>query len=245
MAITAITEKLQLHRLSPILAFFKRMNGHSLLALAGMVGPLVLATTDFTAALTSPNYNLIKDSISSLALTSLGWLQTIGFLAIGLLVEIFTAGLLFNVKGARGFRFSIGLLVFFGFALLLIGAFRTDPVGGPDTIEGTIHGLTATTAFWIFPVAILVIAPSLKNDPNWKRIFRYTVIAGILAIALVITLGVLPDEASWFGLLERIFVANMIIWVEVAAIKLLLLSVKRGKPVVNKQDSRDTANPLP
>jgi len=206
---------------------------------------LVLSATDFTAALTSPDYNLIKDSISSLALTPLGWLQTIGFLAIGLLVEIFTAGLLFNIKGARGFRFSIGLLVFFGFTLLLIGAFRTDPVGATRTIEGSIHGLTATAAFWIFPVAILVIAASLRSDPNWKRIFRYTIIAGILAIALVITLGILPDEASWFGLLERIFVANMIIWVEVAAINLLLLSVKRGRQVVNKQDSRDTANPLP
>jgi hypothetical protein len=224
-----------------MLAFLRRMNGHSLLAMAGMAGPLVLAVTDFTAALTSPNYSLVKDSISSLALTSLGWLQTIGFLAIGLLVEIFTAGLLFNIKGARGFRLSIGLLVFFGFALLLIGAFRTDPVGAPDTIEGTIHGLTATSAFWIFPAAMLIIAPSLRKDPNWKSIFRYTVITGVLAVALVITLGVLPDEASWFGLLERIIVANMIIWVEVAAIKLLLLSVKRGQPAADKEDGYETS----
>jgi hypothetical protein len=235
MVIITIADKVGLRRLSPVLAFFRRMNGHSLLALAGMAGPLVLAATDFTAALTSPEYNLVRDSISSLALTSLGWLQTIGFLAIGLLVEIFTAGLLFNVKGARGFRFSIGLLVFFGFALLLIGAFRTDPVGAPHTIEGTIHGLTATSSFWIFPAAILIIAPSLRKDPNWKSIFRYTVITGVLAIALVITLGVLPDEAKWFGLLERILVANMIIWVEVAAIKLLFLSIKRGQPASDKR----------
>jgi hypothetical protein len=215
------------------------MNVHSLLALAGMAGPLVLAVTDFTAALTSPNYNLVRDSISSLALTSLGWLQTIGFLTIGLLVEIFTAGLLFNVKGARGFRFSIGLLVLFGFALLLIGAFRTDPVGAARTIEGTIHGLMATTAFWIFPAAILIISPSFMKDPNWNGIFRYSLIAGLLAIALVITLGVLPDNTSWFGLLERLVVANMIIWVEVAAIKLLFLSVKRGHPARDKEERRE------
>jgi hypothetical protein len=212
-------------RLSPLINVFRRLNIHSALALAGMAGPLVLVVTDFTAALTSPDYNLVRDSISSLALTRLGWLQTIGFLAIGLLVEIFTAGLLFNIKGVRGFRFSIGLLVFFGFALLLIGAFRTDPVDGPDTIEGTIHGLTAFAAFWIFPVAILIIAPSLRNDPDWRVLFRYTLIAGFLAIAFVITIAVLPHETGWFGLFERILVANMIIWVEVAAIKLLRLSI--------------------
>jgi len=245
MAILTVTGKAVMRSISPAVAIFKHMNVHSLLAIAGMAGPLILTATDFTAAFTSPEYNLIKDSISSLALTSFGWLQTIGFLAIGLLVEIFTAGLLFNVKGTRGFRFSIGLLVFFGFALLLIGAFRTDPVGATRTIEGAIHSLTATSAFWIFPVAIMVIAPSLKNDPDWKSIFRYTIIAAILAIALVITLGVLPDEASWFGLLERILVANMIIWVEVAAIKLLLLSIKRGRKAKNKVDSHETANTLP
>jgi hypothetical protein len=212
-----------------LLKVLKRLNIHSALALAGMAGPLVLIITDFTAAFTSPGYNMARDSISSLALTRLGFLQTIGFLAIGLLVEIFTAGLLFNIKGVRGFRFSIGLLVFFGFALLLIGAFRTDPIGGPDTVEGTIHSLAATGAFWIFPVAILIIAPSLRNDPHWKGISPYTGIAGLLAVAFVITLGVLPDDISWFGLLERILVANMIIWVEVAAIDLLRLSVHRGE----------------
>jgi hypothetical protein len=214
--------------LTKIIVFFERLNIHSALAFAGMAGPLVLAFTDLTASVTNPRYSLVRDSISSLALTRLGWLQTIGFLAIGLLVEIFVAGLLFNIKNWRGFHLSIGLLVFFGFGLLLIGAFRTNPVGGPDTIEGTIHGLTATGVFWLFPIAILVLAPSLKKDPNWQNIFLYTIVAGVLAFILVIVTGVIQDDIGWFGLLERIVVANMIIWVEVAAIKLLRLSLNRG-----------------
>ena len=66
----------------------KRLNVHSALALAGMAGPLVLVATDLTAAFSTPGYNLVTHSISSLALTDTGWVQTIGFLAIGLLVEI-------------------------------------------------------------------------------------------------------------------------------------------------------------
>jgi hypothetical protein len=137
---------------------------------------------------------------------------------------------------------AIALLVFFGFSLLLIGAFRTDPLGVDGTIEGRIHGLAATAAFWIFPAAILLIAPSFRNDPNWKGIFRYTLVAAVLAVVLVITLGVLPDETTWFGLMERIVVANMIIWVEVAAIKLLLLSLKRGRPSTVKKDWREASH---
>ncbi len=97
----------------------KLLNMRGVLALAGVLGPVVLVIGDLSAALSNPQYNLVRDSISSLALTSMGWLQTIGFLSIGLLVEIFVAGLLFNIRGVRGFRYSIFLLVLFGFGLLL------------------------------------------------------------------------------------------------------------------------------
>jgi hypothetical protein len=158
---------------------------------------------------------------------------TIGFLFIGLLVEIFTAGLFFNIRGTRGFRISISLLVLFGFALLLLGAFRADPLGAARTIEGRIHGMTATSTFWIFPVAMVTILPSFRKDTNWKSLFWYTAVAGILGVALIIAVGAYQKDANWFGLVERILVANMIIWVEVAAIKLLLLSLKRGRPAMN------------
>ena len=46
---------------------------------------------------------------------------------------------------------------------------------------------------------------------------------------MAISIKVLDDHISWFGLLERLLVANMIIWVEVAAINLLALSVKLAK----------------
>jgi hypothetical protein len=212
--------------------YFKSLNIHSILALAGIVGPVMLVAGDLAAGLSSPNYSLVRDSISSLALTRIGWLQTIGFLALGLLVEIFVAGLLFNIRGARGFRLSIGLLVFSGFGLLLIGAFRTDPVGMPHTVEGTIHSVTATTVFWLFPLAILLLTLSLRKDPYWKTIFAYSVAAGVFALALMIGRLWPLAHISWFGLYERILVANIIVWVAVTAVQLLRLSLKRERSVV-------------
>jgi hypothetical protein len=210
-------------------SLYENLNIHSALAFAGIAGPLVLIATDVTAAFSNPGYNMVRHSISSLALTSIGWLQTIGFLAIGLLVEIFTAGLLFNIRRARGFHIGIGGLVFMGFGMLIIGAFRTDPIGTPDTVEGTIHSLAAMVVFWLFPIVSLLIAPSLKKDPYWRNIFKYTLVTGVLALALVLLVGFLEDTASWFGLAERILVLNMIVWVEVTAIKLLLLSVRQSR----------------
>ncbi len=205
----------------------RKLNVHSALAFAGMAGPVVLIVTDIVASSANPGYSLVRDSISSLALTKLGWVQTIGFLAIGLLVEIFTAGLLYNIRTRRAFHLSITCLVIVGFGMLLLGAFRTDPVGAPDTAEGIIHHIAATAVFWLFPIASLLIAPSIKNDPYWQNVYKYTIITGILGFILVIMVAILENTSSWFGLAERLLVANMIIWVEVMAFKLLYLSLTR------------------
>jgi hypothetical protein len=210
-----------------LISFVNRLNVHSALAGAGIIAPVMLAIGDLTAGLSTPGYSIVHDSISSLALTHIGWLQTIGFLALGLLVETFTAGLLFNIKNFRAFHLAIGLLVVFGFTVLLIGAFRTDPLGAARTIEGRIHGFTASTAFSLFPVALLFLIPSLRNDHDWRVLLRYTAVTFILGIVLVIVLRIMQEQSTWFGLVERLLVLNMMIWVEVAAIRLFILSLRR------------------
>lgn len=211
------------------------LNTYSIVALAGVIGPLVLLVADLTAAFSEPGYNLVRNSISDLAWTKMGWLQTIGFLTVGLLVEIFVAGFLFSVRGGRGFGLGVGLLVCFGFGLLLIGAFRTDPAVGQHTIEGTIHAVTARVIFFIFPIGSLSIALSLRKDPRWKGLFLHTVFTSGLALLLVAGQLWLPPTLSWFGLYERILVANTVIWVEIVALRLLRLSLageKVGRPAI-------------
>jgi hypothetical protein len=210
-----------------MLPFFKRWNLHTALAIAGIIGPLMLIIGDFSAAFTSSSYSFIENSISSLALTHFGWLQTIGFLALGLLIEIFTAGMLFNIKAARGFHLGIAIFVFFGFTMLLIGAFHTDPVGVERTVEGRIHGLTAQATFILFPIALLCLITSIKKDVNWHHLYRYTGVSFILAVVFIIVIQAVREPNPVFGLMERLLVWNMIIWVEVAAINLFIISLKR------------------
>ena len=237
-----IPEKLIVAGAAWAVTFFKRMTIHSLLAIAGMAGPVALVIADMAAAFSNTEYSLVRDSISSLALTPLGWFQTIGFLSIGILVEAFVAGLLFNIKPARRFYLGIGVFVFVGFGMLLIGAFHTDPVGAERTTEGILHSIAATGVFWFFPIAVLLLMPSLKWDSYWKSIYTYSLAAGIFGLALAIVILFLSDEMSWFGLYERILVANMVAWVEVAAIKLLILSVSRKRQAAQVSEA---PTPLP
>ncbi|MEA1872682.1 MAG: DUF998 domain-containing protein [Chloroflexota bacterium] len=203
-----------------------RLNINSVPALVGIVGPVVVIVGDLAASLSIPGYSPVRDSVSSLALTGVGWLQSICFLAMGLLLEIFVAGLFFNIRRARGFHAGIVLLALCGFVLLLIAAFHMDAPGTPRTTAGIIHTIASYGLGLLFPIAILSLAPSLKNTPNWKNIFVYTLIAGVLALALIMG-ALFAEQRGWFGLYERIIILNALVWVEVVAVHFLRLVLRQ------------------
>jgi hypothetical membrane protein len=203
----------------------KRLDINSVPAIVGIVGPIVVIVGDLTASLSTPGYSPIRDSVSSFALTSLGWLQSICFLAMGLLLQIFAAGLFFNIRRARGFHVGIVLLALCGFVLMLIATFHMDHPGAPP-IDGTIHAIASYGLGLLFPIAILSLAPSFKRTPNWKGIFVYTLIAGILAFGLIIG-ALFGDQRGWFGLYERIIILNALVWVEVVAVHFLRVLLRQ------------------
>ena len=202
----------------------KRLNVNGVPAIVGIVGPFVLIVGDLVASLSIAGYSPIRDTVSSLALTSIGWLQTICFLAMGLLLEIFVVGLFFNINRARGFRAGIVLLAVCGFVLMLIAAFHMDRPGA-TTIDGTIHGITSYGLGLLLPIAVLSLVPSFKGTPNWRNIFVYTVVAGVMALALILG-ALLGNQRGWFGLYERIIILNALVWVEVVAIHFLRMLLK-------------------
>ena len=203
----------------------KRLNIDTAPALVGIVGPIVVIVGDLATSLSLPDYSPIRDSVSSLAWTDLGWLQTICFLAMGLLLVIFVAKLFLNIRRAKGFHAGIVLLALCGFVLMLIAAFHMGHAGAPP-IDGTIHTIASYGLGLLFPIAILSLAPSFKSTPNWKNIFIYTLVAGILALALILG-ALLAEQRGWFGLYERIIILNALIWVEVVAIHFLRLLLRQ------------------
>jgi MFS family permease len=208
----------------------KGLSVNSVPAIVGIVGPIVVIAGDLAASSSVPGYSPIRDTVSSLALTSVGWLQSICFLAMGLLLEIFVAGLFFNIRRARGFYAGIVLLALCGFVLMLIATFHMRAPGGPHTIDGKIHTIASYGLGLLFPIAILSLASSLKSTPNWKNIFVYTLIAGILAFGLIIG-AFFVELTSWFGLYERIIILNALVWVEVVAVHFLRLLLRQeSKP---------------
>jgi MFS family permease len=203
----------------------KRLSVNSVPAIVGIVGPVVVIAGDLAVSLSTPGYSPIRDSVSSFALTSLGWLQTICFLAMGLLWEIFAAGLYFTIHKTRAFHLGIVLFALCGFVLMLIAAFHMGHAGAPP-IDGTIHTISSYSLGLLFPIAVLLLSPSLERTPNWKGVFVYTLVAGVLGFGLIIG-AIFGNQRGWFGLYERLVILNALVWVEVVAIHCLRLFLRQ------------------
>ena len=215
----------------------RRLNANSVPAIVGIVGPIIVIVGDLAASLSVPGYSPIRDSVSSFALTSLGWLQSICFLAMGTLLVIFVGGLYFGIRRARGFHAGITLLALCGFVLMLIATFHMDHSGAPP-IDGRIHTIASYGLGLLFPVAVLSLSPSFKRTPSWRGIFVYTLIAGVLAFGLIIG-AIFGNQRGWFGVYERIIILNALVWVEVVAIHCLRLLLKQESKL---QSSKSGAN---
>jgi hypothetical protein len=99
---------------------------------------------------------------------------------------------------------------------------------GAPPIDGTIHTIASFGLGLLFPIAILLIAHSLRNTPNWKNIFIYTVIAGVFALVLIMG-ALFVEQRGWFGLYERIIILNALVWVEVVAIHFIRVTKGRAE----------------
>lgn len=211
---------------------------HRQLALAGILGPLMFGLVPLALASSLPGYNAVKDTLSALALTPHGWIQTLDFCLFGLFVILFAWGLYAGIARRRGLKLSLVLLILSGIGVLLIGIIPTDPAP-VMTLRGLVHKQIVYAVGLLFPAACYTMLPSLKNDPNWRGLAPYTAITGSLVFVFIvgwIYLNASGLVSSILGLYERIFTWNATIWVEIMAVRLLFLP--HIEPAVRRNLSR-------
>ena len=108
-------------------------------ALAGIIAPPLFWLLSNIAATLHPDYHILRQTVSELALGPYGWIQTADFFIVGILAIVFSSGLYFAVQRRQGFRAGIGILVFVGLGTFLLGFFPTEPGGTPTLATLTPH----------------------------------------------------------------------------------------------------------
>jgi hypothetical protein len=183
------------------------------------------AVLDVVAQLLPPHYSPISQAESDLAVGPYGYIMTINFVNRGLLSLLFLYGITQTVKtepSTGRYRGGILLLGIWGVGALLLAAFPTDVPSLPISGHGLIHLVVAILAFFGGAFGTFLISSSLGRSPLLCGAKRFALsISSLALIFLFATLGSMAIVVGMGGLIERIFIGLVLLWMLTMSIYLI------------------------
>lgn len=176
---------------------------------------------DVTAQLLPPHYSPITQAESDLAVGPYGGVMTVNFVIRGLLTLAFLNGLRLAItaEGGAWSRYRRGLAAFlvWGVGAFLLAIFPTDVPAIPVSWHGTIHGVVAIPVFIGGALGTYWVATRFGTSPTFRSAEGWaTGLAWLTIVLLVIELlGGLADRrlaGEVGGLLERLFLGSVLLW---------------------------------
>lgn len=193
-----------------------------LAAWAGIIGPVYFVAIFTIEGWLRPGYEPLKMYVSALSLGSRGWIQMANFIILGLLLLVFTLGVVAEFRDGKASRGGPILLGIVGLLFVISGPLVMDPTGTPldqVTIHGTIHGLAGGIIFILMPISCFVFLRRFRLDPKWQVLRWPTLVLGIIVAAAVVLLTItskLPEVQNvfkdWLGLIQRTIIVPYMLW---------------------------------
>jgi hypothetical protein len=191
----------------------------------GVIGPVLFVVMFLVIGWTRADYDPIRHFVSTLSLTDQGWQQIANFLVTGVLFMCGGVGLRRAMRDGPGSRWGPILIGLCGVALILAGAFVTDPAvgyppGAPAGIpttsswHGTIHDFASLFVFLGLPTASFVVARRFRDERSGWAL--YSMFSGVGMLAAFALMFVFQD---WLGLIQRVAVIIGFGWVALLCLR--------------------------
>jgi len=205
------------------------------LLLAAIAGIALYAALDVLAQSLPPHYSPLSQAESDLAVGPYGYVMALNFVNRGALSLLFLLGFSRAVKPLSEYKRGYFLVGVWAIGSAVLAAFPTD-VGGSPTVHGAIHLLVAIIAFLGGVFGELALSRSLSVDHDLAEIGKYAspiAILGFISLAaLFLGPGVVPGVFSHVsGLVERIFIGLVLVWMLVVSWMLLVKPSAETKAV--------------
>ncbi len=190
-----------------------------------LVGVAAYVALDIVAQLLPPHYSPISQAESDLGVGPYGWVMDLNFVVRGVLSLALVFGL-YRAWPSRPTlpKVSLALLGAWAVGAFVLAVSPTD-VSGPATVHGTVHLVTAFLAFLFAAVGVVGVSRAMGHDGRWRSVAPYArPIAWLSAVALIVLFvgtGIPRVEHALFGLLERVFLGSVLLWMFVVALQLL------------------------
>ena len=198
----------------------------SVLAAAGIAGPVIFAGLALVQSLLRPEHSLMAHPISALAAGPSGWVQDVNFFLFGSIMIAYAIGLHLGVRPIRWGVVDLAFLVLSGLGLMWAGLFPATDASGAFQEDQVLHVPGFIMTFLGAGIGLIVMSRRMARDPRWKSLATYALATGIAVLLLLLAGGglVRPSGAPlhpWWGLFQWILLAVWLPCTVVLALRML------------------------
>lgn len=204
-----------------------RNNFLKYLSLGGMAGPILFTVIIIISGSLRPGYDHLTDFISELGADGSAYADLMnfaGFIPSGIFIALFGISLFFLLPGKMAPKIGAVLVTVFGIGVALAGIFSCDPGCPVDgSTEAIIHDRVSVIAFISGSLGYIILGLSFLRLPEWRSLWIYTLISGILAIVFLVVMINSVEAGQFTGLWQRLFLLTLFQWLFVVS-----LQVRKG-----------------
>jgi hypothetical membrane protein len=208
-----------------------QVNRARLLFAVALAGCLLYVALDAVAQSLPPHYSPISQAESDLAVGPYGYIMTLNFINRGILSLCFLFALMLAANSAdvASPRLKRGGWLFGAWSVgaLLLAAFPTDVPATPVSWHGAIHLVVAVIAFLGGAFGALYISLGMARNKSLEMARVLAVPLAYLSVVLCIVEifggGVVPGVVAHYGgLIERLFLGSVLLWVAAVSAQMLM-----------------------
>lgn len=193
---------------------------------AGFAGPLLFTLTWIIIGALRPGYDPIDQFVSELGETGSPYaplMNIVGFMGGGAMMLLFAIALWRSLPRSALTTIASLLIAVFAVNVVAAGIWSCD-VGCP-TSDGSpdqqLHDLVSVIAFPALIFGTLTWSAFFLQRPDWRGFGIYSLVTGIAAVGLLIAMIASEATREATGLLQRLFLLVLFIWMALLSIRLL------------------------
>ena len=200
------------------------MNLFHLLAICGMLSPIIYTVMWIIGGILDPDYSHIREDVSTLIAVDAPNKKLLDKFIItsSALLLIFYVGLHWGIN--NGVESIVGpiLFVISGLLGVLVAIFFPLDTGGElVTTSGKMHLVLIAISGILATAGMVVLWFSLVSDTVWGTFATFSLITAILSLVLVIATSI-ATTSNYLGLVERFMVSTYQVYYFVLALMVFL-----------------------
>jgi hypothetical protein len=200
------------------------MNIIHILAILGMLSPIIYTLMWIAGGILDPEYSHIRQDVSSLIAVGAPNKKLFDKFIItsSTLMFIFYLGLHWGINSGTGSIIGPILFVLSGLMGVLVALFFPLDAGGKlVTTRGKLHLILITISGMLATAGMVVLWLQLASDSIWSTFATFSLISAIVSFTLAIATS-FATKSNYLGLVERLMVSSYQVYYFVLALMVFL-----------------------